>query len=398
MADNQSESLKILIFGAGYVGMSLGVLLAQTHQVTIIDIDPEKIKKISNKKSTIQDKTIDNFLLTKDLNLSASLITSELIQDANLFIIATPTDYDDKSCSFDTKSVEETIKYIFKNNKDENCLIVIKSTIPVGFTEVMNSRFNSNRVSFSPEFLREGFALEDNLFPSRIIIGGTHPKIGQFADLLASASQLDHPMVQVMDSSSAEAVKLFANTYLAMRVSFFNELDSFSIEKNLDTHQVINGVCADSRIGNFYNNPSFGYGGYCLPKDTKQLLSNYSNIPQNLIQAIVDANNTRQEYIANQILNLNPEVVGIYKLAMKEGSDNFRDSSIIGVMKRLLEKKLKIIIFEPDVLENYFEGIEVCNDLSLFKSKASLIISNRACDNLTDVAEKVYTRDLFNIN
>jgi UDPglucose 6-dehydrogenase len=390
--------LKILIFGAGYVGMSLGVLLSQNHTVTIVDIDPNKIEKITNKKSTITDELIDDFLTSKDLNLSASLPSSELLKDANLFIIATPTDYSEETGFFDTKSVEGVVDDIFKHNQNKDALIIIKSTIPVGFTASINNKFNSKRVTFSPEFLREGSALADNLYPSRIIVGGPHPKINKFANILALASDLDNPLIQLTDSSSAEAVKLFANTFLAMRVSFFNELDSFAIEKNLDARNIIQGVCHDPRIGDFYNNPSFGYGGYCLPKDTKQLLATYNQIPQNLIQAIVDANQTRQHFIAQQILKKKPSIIGIYKLAMKEGSDNFRFSSILGVIEALKKTKQKLIIYEPGLTEEIFEDIEVYNDLSQFKVDASIILTNRASDELEDISDKIYTRDLFQIN
>ncbi len=398
MAGNHSDHLKISIYGAGYVGMSLGVLLSQNHSVTIIEIDPSKIDAISKKKSTVSDNLIEQFLQSKELRLSASFSSPKIIEATDIFIIATPTDYDPKTNSFDTASVEEVIKEIFDHNHNQNSLIVIKSTVPVGFTHSINKKYNSNRVIFSPEFLREGSALQDNLEPSRIIVGGKHSKIEQFISLLVKSSNIVEPLIQTMDSSSAEAVKLFSNTYLAMRVSFFNELDSFAIEKKLDAKNIIQGVSSDPRIGNFYNNPSFGYGGYCLPKDTKQLLSNYLNIPQNLIQAIVEANKTRQIYISQQILKSKPSVVGVYKLAMKTDSDNFRDSSIIDVIRYIKESGTKIIIFEPNIDQNFFEDHEICNDLDLFKDNADIIITNRFCSKLNDVKNIVYTRDIFGIN
>lgn len=398
MEGNQIDQINIAIFGAGYVGMSLGVLFAQNHPVTIIDIDKSKIDTICKKQSTVADELIDEYLQSRELNLSASFSSSKIIKAADLFIIATPTDYDVKTNSFDTASVESVIKKILDQNHNQDSLIVIKSTVPVGFTESINKKFNTNRIVFSPEFLREGSALKDNLEPSRIIVGGDHHKIENFITMLIDSANQDNPLIQIMDSSSAEAVKLFSNTYLAMRVSFFNELDSFAIEKNLNTEKIIKGVSSDPRIGNFYNNPSFGYGGYCLPKDTKQLLSNYSSIPQNLIQAIVEANKTRQIYISKQILKKKPSVVGVYKLAMKEGSDNFRDSSIIEVMKYIKDSDTKIIIFEPSINENLYQNFEVCNDLMQFKKRTDLIIANRFSVDLTDVKNKVYTRDLFRIN
>ena len=398
MVDNQSDQIKIAIFGAGYVGMSLGVLLAQNHDVTIIDIDTSKIDAICKKKSTVSDELIDEYLQSRELKLSASFSSPKIIKATNLFIIATPTDYDVKTNSFDTTSVENVIKEILDYNHNQDSLIVIKSTVPVGFTESINKQYNSNRIVFSPEFLREGSALKDNLEPSRIIVGGDHHKIENFTSMLVDSADQENLVIQIMDSSSAEAVKLFSNTYLAMRVSFFNELDSFAIEKNLNTEKIIKGVSSDPRIGNFYNNPSFGYGGYCLPKDTKQLLSNYSNIPQNLIQAIVEANITRQKFISKQILKNKPSIVGVYKLAMKEGSDNFRDSSIIEVMKYIKDAGTKIIIFEPSINKNFYQNYEICNDLKKFKKRADLIIANRFSLNLIDVKNKVYTRDIFGVN
>jgi len=396
MAGNQSDSIKVSVFGAGYVGMSLGVLLAQKYDVTIVDIDIDKLEAISKKKSTVNDELIDDFLQSKELKLSTSLSSSELIESTDIFIIATPTDYDPKTNSFDTSSVEEVINEIFKYNHDKSSLIVIKSTVPVGFTKSINKKFDSSRVVFSPEFLREGFALKDNLEPSRIIIGGMHPKIKQFTDMLVETSDVDKPPVQQMDSSSAEAVKLFSNTFLAMRVSFFNELDSFAIEKNLDVKKIIEGVSADSRIGNFYNNPSFGYGGYCLPKDTKQLLKNFDKVPQKIMEAIIESNSMRKDFIGLEIAKLKPKTVGVYKLIMKEGSDNIRESSMQGIMKRVKAKGIRVIVYEPLIKDKQFFNSEVYQDLELFKKDADLILCNRSHSELNDVQDKIFTRDLFN--
>jgi UDPglucose 6-dehydrogenase len=396
MVENHSKMLNISIFGAGYVGMSLAALLSQKHKINIFDIDESKVKKINKNQSTINDSLIEKYLIAAKHQVHASLPKSEEYKKSDLFIIATPTDYSEIKNSFDTSSVETVLENIFASNLEENALIIIKSTVPVGFTASMNKKFSTNRVVFSPEFLREGSALNDNLHPSRIIIGGSHSNIDAIVTLFNDSSESDKIPTFIMDSSSAEAVKLFSNTYLAMRVSFFNELDSFSIEKNLDPLMLINGICADPRIGNFYNNPSFGYGGYCLPKDTKQLLANYSNIPQNLIQAIVEANLTRKDYIANQILLKDHETIGIFRLAMKSGSDNYRFSSIESVMVKLIENKKTVIIFEPMIDADVYMGAKVFKDLSSFKAKSNLIIANRNCSDLNDVKEKVYTRDLFN--
>jgi UDPglucose 6-dehydrogenase len=398
MSEKVSPISEIVIFGAGYVGMSLAVLLAQYFKVQIIDVDNAKVKKINKNQCPIKDDLMQQYLNSHDLNLSASIPSAAIYRDADLFIIATPTNYDPATNSFDTSSITAVASSVIQNNTNPNALIVIKSTVPVGYTAALNQQFNSDRVVFSPEFLREGSALLDNLHPSRIIVGGKHKHLTIVSDMLRDAADgLDAP-IQIMDSDSAEAVKLFSNTFLAMRVSFFNELDSFAIEKNLDARNIINGVCHDPRIGDFYNNPSFGYGGYCLPKDTKQLLATYNQIPQNLMQAIVDANQTRQNFIASQILKKKPSVVGIYKLAMKEGSDNFRSSSILGVIEALKEAKQDLIIFEPGLATESFQGIEVYTDLGQFKIDASIILTNRACKELSDSASKIYTRDLFHTN
>jgi UDPglucose 6-dehydrogenase len=396
MAEQAREINHIAVFGAGYVGMSLAILLAQKYHVTIFDTNAEKISKIERNESPIKDDLIQEYLISKDLNLSASSPSPDLYRTIDLFIIATPTDYDVKTNSFDTSSVESVISEILQNNSNSNAPIVIKSTVPVGFTASLNKKFSSSRIVFSPEFLREGAALIDNLHPSRIIVGGDAHHLGLVSGILNDSSNATNTPIKHMDSDSAEAVKLFANTFLAMRVSFFNELDSFAIDKNLSALSIIDGVCLDPRIGNYYNNPSFGYGGYCLPKDTKQLLANYKDVPQNLMQAIVDANMTRQNFIADQILRKQPAVIGVYKLAMKEGSDNFRSSSILGVITALKERNQKLIIYEPGLNSESFEGINVCDDLQKFKSDSTIILANRGCKELFDVLDKVYTRDLFN--
>jgi len=398
MVANLNNPSNIVIFGAGYVGMSLAVLLSQTNQVQVIDTDVSKITKINNKETTVKDSLIQEYLSEKKLFLTASLPSREIFQTSQIYIIATPTDYDEENNAFDTSSVEQVIEDILNNNNDPEALIIIKSTVPVGFTESLNRKYQTNRIIFSPEFLREGSALQDSLFPSRVIVGGVHPNKEIVADILINASLKKNAPIMLMDSSSAEAVKLFSNTFLAMRVSFFNELDSFAIEKKLDPLMMINGVCADPRIGDFYNNPSFGYGGYCLPKDSKQLLANYSDVPQNLMQAVVDANLTRQKYIANLIIQGGFSVVGIYKLSMKEGSDNYRFSSILGITKLLIESSLKVIIYEPDIHETSFQGADICNDLDRFMDQSNIILANRNNPALDKVQAKVFTRDLFNNN
>tara|TARA_B100001027_G_scaffold197143_1_gene154419 strand:- start:574 stop:1746 length:1173 start_codon:yes stop_codon:yes gene_type:complete len=387
---------KITIVGAGYVGMSLSVLLAQNHNVILFDINQEKVKQVKENKSTIQDPLIDNYLKNQSLDLSSTSDKNKAFTGRDFIIIATPTNYDEKKNSFDTSSVEQTIENIFKVKNDSS--IIIKSTVPVGFTKGINNLYDTNKIIFSPEFLREGQALYDNLFPSRIILGGTCKKARVFAEILKSCSQNPKVETLFMRSSEAEAVKLFANTFLALRVAYFNELDSYTLAKDLDTLNIIKGVSLDPRIGDFYNNPSFGYGGYCLPKDTKQLLANYDNVPQNLIQAIISANQTRKDFIADTILSYNPKIVGIYKLAMKEGSDNFRFSSIQGVMKRIKAKGLKIILYEPSLNQKTFFNSKVIQSLEEFKRKSDIIITNRNSKELLDVDEKVFTRDIFGTN
>lgn len=390
------KKYKITVVGAGYVGMSLSALLSQYHKVIVYDIDKDRVDLISNKQSTVCDPEIDQFLMSQDLDLTSTSDSAEAFRDRDFIIIATPTNYDESQNSFDTSSVELTIKRITEVNAIAS--IVIKSTVPVGFTEMISAKFKTDRVLFSPEFLREGKALHDNLYPSRIIIGGNCSQSKIFADILKRCSALNDVEVLFMQSSEAEAVKLFANTYLALRVAYFNELDSYTLAKNLDSLSIVKGVSLDPRIGDFYNNPSFGYGGYCLPKDTKQLLANYDDVPQNLIQAIITANRTRKEFIAESILSLKPNVVGIHRLAMKEGSDNFRFSSIQGVMKRIKAKGIEVIIYEPSIEEEQFYHSKVMESLEDFKEKSDVIVANRNSIDLHDVQEKVFTRDIFGVN
>tara|TARA_B100001027_G_C16265317_1_gene331687 strand:+ start:893 stop:2056 length:1164 start_codon:yes stop_codon:yes gene_type:complete len=384
--------MKISVLGAGYVGMSIAVLLSEKYDVVTFDIDQEKIKKIKNRQSPIKDKEIDKFLRERKLNLSTTSDPKKIFESSDIVIIATPTDYDARKNYFDTRTVETSIEKCLKLNP--NALIVIKSTVPVGFTDSMIKKYSYNKIIFSPEFLREGKALYDNLYPSRIVVGGDSKVRKVFSKILKSVA-INNPEVHEMSNSEAEAVKLFANTFLAMRISFFNELDSYSITKKLDTEKLINAVSADIRIGNYYNNPSFGYGGYCLPKDTKQLLANFDNVPQNLIEAVVKSNSTRKDFIADQIIKTNPTCVGIYRLTMKKDSDNLRVSAIQGIMKRINSKGLKIIIYEPLIEDNLFFGAEVIPDLELFLDKASIIVANRVDENLKDISHKVFTRDLF---
>lgn len=387
---------KIVVVGSGYVGMSLAVLLAQNNDVVVLDIDQARINQINDKRSTVADSYIELFLSKKSLSLSATIDKEAAYKNASFVIVATPTDYDVDSNFFDTSAVDNVVCDALNLNNE--ALIVIKSTIPVGHTKLLQKKFDTKRVIFSPEFLREGKALEDNLHPSRIIVGSNCEGGQKFAELLNQGAEKKNIEILFMESTEAEAVKLFANTYLAMRVSFFNELDSYALVHGLDTASIVNGLCLDERIGAGYNNPSFGYGGYCLPKDTKQLLANYKNVPQTLIEAIVSSNSKRKDFIAEQILNKKPKVVGFYRLIMKEGSDNFRSSAIQGIMRRIKAKGVEIIIFEPELDEETFLGSDVYKNLNKFKSIADIIVTNRNANSLKDVSKKVFSRDLFGIN
>ena len=391
-----TEKIKITIVGSGYVGLSLAALLAQHNDVVVLDVDPSRVTSVNNRQSTVADTEIEAFLAEKKLSLTATLDKYSAYENANFVVVATPTNYDPDTNRFDTSTVNTVVNDVIELNK--KALVVIKSTIPVGHTKSLQKKYDTDRIIFSPEFLREGQALRDNLYPSRIIVGSQLDSGKKFADLLVKGAEKKDIETLFISSAEAEAVKLFANTYLAMRVSFFNELDSYAFANDLDTKSIINGVCLDERIGEGYNNPSFGYGGYCLPKDTKQLLANYEQVPQTLIKAIVSSNDTRKDFIAEEIMKLKPKTVGFYRLVMKEGSDNFRSSAIQGIIKRIKAKSVRVVIYEPQIDSSDFFGTKVISNLDDFKQISDVIITNRRTESLKDVSAKCFSRDLFNID
>nr|WP_151983183.1 nucleotide sugar dehydrogenase [Rhizobium sp. EC-SD404] len=385
--------MKIAVAGAGYVGLSNAVLLAATHEVVVYDVDDDRIAKINDKKSPVADEDIERFLLQRDLSISATSHVRAAFEAADYVIVATPTNYDTHTNRFDTQSVEGVVQAVRSINS--TAVIVIKSTVPVGYTADLSAKSSDYRILFSPEFLREGRALRDNLFPSRIVVGGPRQDAEAFADILRSASSNPEASIILTGLSEAESIKLFSNSYLAMRVAFFNEVDTYSIINGLDAQSIIEGVSLDPRIGSHYNNPSFGYGGYCLPKDTKQLLANFEDIPQSLIRAVVEANDVRKNFIADRVASMSPRVVGVFRLIMKKDSDNFRESSIQGILKRIRDRGIEVLVYEPKLFEDRFLECEVVRDVSDFKNRSSVIISNRNSEELEDVRHKVYTRDIF---